>query len=75
VRRTWVVPAHCLAEVHSVVTGMPGKNRASPDEAMPLLRDVHDRLTTVTLNMSAFWRTLPHPALSAAAMQSLQAAH
>jgi hypothetical protein len=26
--------AHCLAELYAVLTGMPGRERASPDEAM-----------------------------------------
>jgi predicted nucleic acid-binding protein len=42
--------AHCLAEVYSVLTGMPGKDRASPDEAMLFLDDIRQRLTVITLN-------------------------
>ena len=42
--------AHCLAEVYSVVTGMPGKNRSSPDEALLFLGDVRDRLDLITLD-------------------------
>jgi predicted nucleic acid-binding protein len=41
--------AHCLAEVYSVLTGMPGKDRVSPDEALLFLGDVRERLTTVAL--------------------------
>lgn len=40
---------HCL-EIYSVVTRMPGKDRASPDEAMLFISDVRERLTTVALN-------------------------
>ena len=42
--------AHCLAEVYSVLTGMPGKDRASPDEALLFLGDVRERLTVVALD-------------------------
>jgi predicted nucleic acid-binding protein len=42
--------AHCLAEVYAVLTGMPGKDRVSPDEALLFLRDVRDRLTLTTLD-------------------------
>jgi predicted nucleic acid-binding protein len=50
--------AHCLAEVYSVVTGMPGKGRASPDEAMLFLRDVRERLTLVTLDENEYFKVL-----------------
>jgi predicted nucleic acid-binding protein len=42
--------AHCLAETYAVATGMPGKNRASPEEAMLFLRDAAERLRLVTLS-------------------------
>ena len=42
--------AHCLAEVYSVLTGMPGKDRATPDEALLFLENVRERLTLVTLD-------------------------
>lgn len=42
--------AHCLAELYAVVTAMPGRNRASPGEALLFLRDVRDRLKLVTLD-------------------------
>lgn len=47
---TGCTAAHCLAEVYSVLTGMPGKERASPDEALLFLRDARARLRTTTLN-------------------------
>jgi predicted nucleic acid-binding protein len=50
--------AHCLAEIYAVVTGMPGKNRASPDEALLFLRDVRDRLTMVTLDDIEYFKVL-----------------
>lgn len=42
--------AHCLAEVYAVLTGMPGKDRVSPDEALLFLSDVRERLAIVTLS-------------------------
>ena len=50
--------AHCLAEVYSVVTGMPGKNRSSPDEALLFLRDVRDRLALITLDELEYFKVL-----------------
>lgn len=50
--------AHCLAELYSVVTGMPGKNRASPDEALLFLRDVRERLDVVTLDETEYFKVL-----------------
>ena len=50
--------AHCFAEVYSVVTGMPGKDRASPDEALLFLRDVRERLTMVTLDETEYFKAL-----------------
>ena len=57
------IPLHYLAEVYSV-TGMPGKNRASPDEAMLFLRDVCDRLTTVTPDDGEYFHVLEDVAAS-----------
>jgi predicted nucleic acid-binding protein len=54
--------AHCLAEVYSVVTGMPGKDRASPDEALLFLRDVRERLSMITLDDSEYFATLEEAA-------------
>jgi predicted nucleic acid-binding protein len=42
--------AHCMAEFYAVVTGMPGKNRASPHEALLFIEDAHERLTLISLN-------------------------
>jgi len=42
--------AHSLAEVYSVLTGMPGKHRVSGDEALLFLGNVRERLTLVALN-------------------------
>jgi predicted nucleic acid-binding protein len=57
-KSTACTAAHCLAEVYSVVTAMPGKDRASPDEALLFLRDARDRLTTVTLDESEYFKIL-----------------
>ncbi|MDQ2950531.1 MAG: PIN domain-containing protein [Acidobacteriota bacterium] len=48
-KQTGFTAAHCLAEVYAVLTGMPGKDRASPDEALLFLSDVRERLTLVAL--------------------------
>jgi len=56
--------AHCLAEVLSVVAGMPGKNRASPDEALLFLRDVRELLTVVALDENEYFEALESTAAS-----------
>lgn len=57
-RDTGCTAAHCLAEAYSVITGMPGSNRASPDEALLFLQDVRERLSTVALNEREYFETL-----------------
>jgi len=42
--------AHTLAEVYSVLTGMPGKDRASVDEALLFLVNVRERLKIIALD-------------------------
>jgi predicted nucleic acid-binding protein len=54
--------AHCLAEVYAVVTGMPGKDRASPDEALLFLNDVRERLEMITLNEIEYFTALERAA-------------
>jgi predicted nucleic acid-binding protein len=54
--------AHCLAETYSVVTGMPGRNRASPAEALLFLRDAAERLTPVTLTDAEYLAVLEEAA-------------
>jgi predicted nucleic acid-binding protein len=49
-RKSGCTAAHCLAEVYAVLTGMPGKDRASADEALLFLADVRARLTIVSLS-------------------------
>src|ERR1017187_8950151 len=53
-KKTGCTAAHCLAEVYSVLTGMPGKDRVSPDEALLFLGDVRDRLTTIALEETEY---------------------
>jgi predicted nucleic acid-binding protein len=50
--------AHSLAEVYSALTGMPGKNRAGPDEAMLFLGNIRERLTIVTLNEREYFNAV-----------------
>ena len=54
--------AHCLAEVYSALTGMPGKDRASPDEALLFLSDVRERLTTVALDETEYIKAIEEAA-------------
>ncbi len=57
-KATGCTAAHCLAETYSVVTGMPGKDRASPDEALLFLGDVRERLTLVALDEVEYFKVL-----------------
>ncbi|MGA2736574.1 MAG: PIN domain-containing protein [Bryobacteraceae bacterium] len=57
-RPTACTAAHCLAELYSVLTGMPGKDRASPDEALLFLSDVRERLTTVALDETEYIKAI-----------------
>jgi predicted nucleic acid-binding protein len=57
-KKSGCTAAHCLAELYSVLTGMPGKDRASPDEALLFLADVRERLTLVTLDGDEYARVL-----------------
>lgn len=49
-KKSGCTAAHCLAEVYSVLTGMPGKDRVSPDEALLFLADVRARLSVISLS-------------------------
>jgi len=42
--------AHSLGEVYSCLTGMPGKDRVSGDEAMLFLANIREHLTLVALS-------------------------
>ena len=50
--------AHSLAEVYSVLTGMPGKDRASGDEALLFLGNVREHLTIVALDQDECFRAV-----------------
>ena len=49
---------HSLAEVYSVVTGMPGKDRASADEAVLFLGSIRERLSIITLTDQEYFKVL-----------------
>lgn len=53
-RKSGCTAAHCLAEVYSVLTGMPGKDRVTPDEAQLFLGDVRARLAVISLSESDY---------------------
>jgi predicted nucleic acid-binding protein len=57
-KETGCTAAHCLAETYAVVTAMPGKDRASPDEALLFLSDVRERLTLIALDESEYFKVL-----------------
>ena len=55
--------AHCLAEIYSVLTGMPGKDRVTPDEALLFLGDVRDRLAIIALDEREYFAALQDAAV------------
>jgi predicted nucleic acid-binding protein len=57
-RKNACTAAHCLAEVYSTLTGMPGKDRASGDDALLFLENIRERLTTVTLDSEEYFKTV-----------------
>jgi predicted nucleic acid-binding protein len=57
-KSTGCTAAHCLAEVYAVLTGMPGKDRVSPDEALLFLGDVRERLTLTVLDEVEYCKVL-----------------
>ncbi len=61
-KQTACTAAHCLAEVYSVLTGMPGKDRASPDEALLFLSCVRDRLTLIALEDTEYFKAMEEAA-------------
>lgn len=63
-KQTSSTAAHCLAEVYSVLTGMPGKHRANADEAMLFLDNPRERLTLVALEPDDFLQVLTQSANS-----------
>jgi predicted nucleic acid-binding protein len=57
-KTTGCTAAHCLAEIYAAVTGMPGRARASPHEALLFLGDVRERLALVVLDEAEYVATL-----------------
>jgi predicted nucleic acid-binding protein len=57
-RKSACTAAHCLAEVYSTLTGMPGRDRAGGDEALLFLGDVRERLTIVALDPEEYLKAL-----------------
>lgn len=70
-RTTGCTAAHCLAEVYSVVTGMSGKDRVSPHEALLFLGDVRQRLATIALQETEYFAVLEGAAATAVAGESI----
>src|SRR5215469_13436630 len=64
-RQSGFTAAHCFAEVYSVLTGMPGKDRASPDEALLFLGDVRERITPVALDPDEYQAAIEDAAANA----------
>jgi predicted nucleic acid-binding protein len=63
-KQTGYAAAHSLAETYSVLTGMPGKHRATPDEALLFLGDVRERLTLITIDQEEYFGALESAAAS-----------
>ena len=60
--RTACTAAHCLAEVYSTLTGMPGKYRATADEALLFLDELVERLALVALEPKEYIEVLQQSA-------------
>jgi predicted nucleic acid-binding protein len=63
-KQTGCTAAHCLAEVYAVLSGMPGKDRVSPDEAILFLSDVRTRLAVVSLTETDYMSAIATAARS-----------
>jgi len=50
--------AHSLAEVYATLTRMPGKYRASCEQAMLFLAEIRQRLTLVALDGDEYYATI-----------------
>jgi predicted nucleic acid-binding protein len=50
--------AHSLAEVYASLTGMPGKDRVGPDEAMLFLGNIRERLSIIALTDREYFKAL-----------------
>jgi|SRR5665213_312985 len=63
-RKNGSTAAHCLAEVYSILTGMPGKDRASGDEALLFLGNIRERLAVVTLDPDEYFKAVEAAAVA-----------
>ena len=63
-KKSGCTATHCLTEVYSVLTGMPGKDRVTPDEALLFLADVRARLAVISLSESDYVEVLANAAKS-----------
>lgn len=61
-KKSGCTAAHCLAEVYAVLTGMPGKDRVTADEALLFLGDVRTRLAVINLSDSDYVTVLENAA-------------
>lgn len=50
--------AHSLAEVYAGVTRLPGKSRASSEQALIFLRGIEERLTIVSLESGEYLKVI-----------------
>jgi predicted nucleic acid-binding protein len=57
-RRGLSCGVHSLAEVYAVLTGMPGKDRMSPEEALLFISSIREHLTIVSLTGEEYWQAL-----------------
>ena len=62
-RKSACTAAHCLVEVYSTLTGMPGKDRAGGDEALLFLGNVRERLTIVALDSEECFKAVESAAV------------
>lgn len=46
--------AHCLAETYSTLTRLPGKYRASAEDALSCVETIRDRLALITLDSDEY---------------------
>ena len=61
-KKSGCIGTHSLAETYAVLTRMPGKEKASPDEALLFLGDVSARLLLVDLTAKEYFETLEQAA-------------
>jgi predicted nucleic acid-binding protein len=54
--------AHSLAEVYAMLTRIPGKHRASTDQAMLFLENMAERLSFISLGREEYWAAIARAA-------------